>query len=184
MLELKRKRLPRSEWPDGLGGDLDRIEALQAGWWKQLMKLSKPELRVLANAALMWLEAFETENRLLRSELAERDRLRTERGNAARSPAVENFKATVKKEWERVRVQGKGRTPRGFATNMVGLKGAAVSDPRTVLRWCREWEAEMRRAANPPLRLPHGTSVGADVFARVGLLRQMVVQGRDREPTF
>lgn len=180
--DLLRQGIPQSEWPVEIAEKEARLEALYAGWSKQLKALRAKELRVVANAALMLVEALETQNRDLRAELEKRDRLRSKRGDAARLPAVQRFKDIVRREWEKARKQGGGRVARGFATEMVGRKDATVTDPRTVLRWCREWAAEVEAARNPPLRLPGG-GVYLDVFARVGLLREMVVGGRRDDPT-
>lgn len=173
-LLLQSDGVPKDEWPEDLAAFWDRIDVIEAGWWKQLKALHAPELRVLANAALMRTGALERELETLRSEIAKRDQLRTKRGNAAQLPAVAKFKALVLEEWESARDPARPRATSAFASRMISRQGAPIHDPRTVLRWCREWEAERRIAANPPLRTHGSSGPHEDVFSQVYLSRDAV----------
>lgn len=178
---LSRKRqltwsgVPQEEWPEDLARYWNRIEKIEDGWIKQLKALSASQLRILAHAALVSTSSLEREVEALRSEIEKRDQLRTKRGKAAQLPGVAEFKDWVKREWDVARTVKKPGATAGFARRVIARKGAPITDPRTVLRWCREWETERRLAANPPLVLNHMSERPRhDVFYQVSLLRDAV----------
>ena len=177
---LEWQQVPREEWPAEVAAFWNRVEEAQIGWWKQLKELSAPELRVLAHAGLMWVHRLEHEIQDLRSELEKRDQLRTKRGNAAQLPRVAEFRAWVKGEWEIARNPAKPRPPASFVSRMIATKGSPIADPKTILKWCREWEAERRLAANPPLILPRRPAgPREDVFSQVHLVREFICHGEN-----
>lgn len=145
-------------------------EALHAGWWKQLRELSADELRVLAFHALTSIQTLEAQRFELRSEIERRDELRTRRGKAAQLPAVQQFKARVKTEWELVRDAKSRGALTNFARKVISRKGAPITDAKTVLRWCREWEAERERLATRPVpRFESDGTPRENVYDQVGL---------------
>lgn len=158
-------------------------EALHVGWWNQLRELSADELRVLAFSALKDVQSLEAQRHELRSELERRDQLRTQRGKAAQLPAVQEFKTWVKEEWELVQGARSRRARTDFACRVISSKGAPITDTKTVLRWCREWEAERKRAAEPsfPLHESDGTPC-EDVYEQVGLCRDPIPSGNNEDP--
>lgn len=174
-LALLRSGVPREDWPPDIAALWDQREGIQAAWWGQLKALSASELRILANAALMQTMELERELQEKSAEIARRDRLRTRRGEAAQSPPVTAFKAVVKAEWEHARNPEKPRVVSDFARRMVARKGAPITDPRTVLRWCRQWEKERNLAMQRPRHRGYSRSGPCkDVFAQVGLWRDAV----------
>lgn len=177
---LEQRRVPREEWPADVAAFWNRNDEVHIGWWKQLKELSASELRVLAHSGLSSVYNLELEVEELRSELEKRDRLRTKRGKAAQLPVVEEFRTWVQGEWEIARNPEKPRPAASFASRMIARKGAPITDPKTILRWCREWEAERRLAANPPMRLPRrAVWPKEDVFSQVHLVREYICHGDD-----
>lgn len=174
-LKLLQSGVPQEEWPQDLTAHWSHAEEIHVGWWEQLKALSASELRILANAALMQTMELERELQEKSAEIARRDRLRTRRGEAAQSPPVTAFKAVVKVEWEHARNPEKPRVVSDFARRMVARKGAPITDPRTVLRWCRQWEKERNLAMQRPRHRGYSrSSPRKDVFAQVGLWRDAV----------
>ena len=158
-------------------------EALHVGWWNQLRELSADELRVLAFSALECVQSLEAQRHELRLELERRDQVRTQRGKAAQLPAVQEFKTWVKEEWELVRGAKNRRALTDFAGRVISRKGAPITDTKTVLRWCREWEAERKQAAKPtfPWHESDGTPY-EDVYDQVGLFRDPIPFGDNSDP--
>lgn len=158
-------------------------EELHVGWWKQLKELSADELRVLAFSALRSVQSLEAQRHELRSEIERRDQLRTQRGKAAQLPAVQEFKTWVKGQWALVKDSHSRGALTEFARRMISRKGAPIADTKTVLRWCREWEAERKRAAG--LSFPWYESDGIpceDVYDQVGLCRDPIPSGNNDDP--
>lgn len=160
-------------------------EALHAGWWKQLRGLSADELRVLAFYALTSIQTLEAQRFELRSEIERRDELRTRRGKAAQLPAVQQFKARVKTEWELVRDAKSRGALTNFARKVISRKGAPITDAKTVLRWCREWEAEHERceAQSMPWFESDGTP-SENVYSQVGLAPGPIPADDSGDPNF
>jgi hypothetical protein len=166
-----------------LTNSLKGSEALHAGWWKQLRELSADELRVLAFYALTSIQALEAQRFELRSEIERRDELRTRRGKAAQLPVVQQFKAWVKTEWELVRDAKSRGALTNFARKVISRKGAPITDAKTVLRWCREWEAERERSASQSI--PWFESDGTpneNVYSQVGLAPDPIPSGDNGDP--
>jgi hypothetical protein len=158
-------------------------EALHVGWWKQLRELSADELRVLAFSALRCIQSLEAQRHELRSEIERRDQLRTQRGKAAQLPAVQEFKTWAKGQWELVHDAHSRGALTDFARRVISRKGAPITDTKTVLRWCREWEAERKRAAS--LSFPWYESDGTpceDVYEQVCLFRDPIPSGNNDDP--